>query len=210
MSSVRGDMGSKAKKTRDISTPLNDDPSQIKPPKDARRIGPHSYMYWQLVYDLDTSHYNGSLPQELENVLPHRIGDIGLIPAEQRQIYEEAVRSFKLRLEDVYHVVVVGPYEEIWGSEQIGKKPPKRIGRPSGMNEVNRFIADYAIDAHGKYQVAWSELADILINELQNKPSLNELEQNALNKLLDLKSRRTKRRMGDFLKQTVERRRQKI
>ncbi len=181
---------------------LSQEISLSPPPPGARLIGSHSYQCWVLNDVIETSHYNGDLPDELRGALPRIIGDIATLPIEKRQIYEQAARRFNVTLEDLYSIYVVGPWEELFG--------PKRMGRPPRMSAVTEYIAQAAIAAQEVHQVAWSLLFDILVDELTAKNDTRKTGQDALSKLLNIQKKMTKTRAGSFLKQTVDRYKTKI
>src|SRR5579859_1417651 len=83
---------------------------------------------------------------------------------------------------------------------------PKRLGRPSRMSPTNEFIARTALAIRpAQPTTKWTDTFALLITELQNRAKLTPLEQNALNKLLQLSESRAKHRAASVLQKMVSR-----
>jgi len=87
---------------------------------------------------------------------------------------------------------------------QVKKKVPQRLGKPLGMRPVNEYIGQRAIDLKVQHHASWSQLIDLLIADL-NSHQRDDLEQQALEKLLDVKLKWVPRQVGSYLRGVVSR-----
>jgi hypothetical protein len=86
----------------------------------------------------------------------------------------------------------------------VKKKAPQKLGRPIGMRAVNQYIGRRARELKTQHHASWSQLIDLLIADL-NSHQRNEEEQQALEKLLDVKLRTSARDAGSYLRNVIGR-----
>ncbi|MEP7286970.1 MAG: hypothetical protein ABI947_14530 [Chloroflexota bacterium] len=82
------------------------------------------------------------------------------------------------------------------------KKALRKVGRP--RESINHFLGQRANELRLQYGISWAKIFDILIRELNNIER-NPLQEQALQKLLDIKLKMSSGRAGDYLRQLAER-----
>ncbi len=85
--------------------------------------------------------------------------------------------------------------------EQPKPKTGRKMGRP--IDEINRYIGVRANALRDEHPVSWSKILDMLIVELSGKRR-NPTEDRALQKLMSMKLRTDRRKVGTHLNQLAK------